>query len=253
MSFSIRKNLKHAALDLAEGRSIADVRIGLGYTAVQLDNGQTGVACTFHHDAKGGCTVFNGLRPLQGQPAAAVLTMLDSTDPIESAVAIATSNALSNTEIPALSSGDILENVVLHPEDRVGMVGYFAPIIPKLRARTGRLDIFEKQDRGPGTLPADDAMTILPRCQVAVITSTSIINNTIDDLLKACGNCRDVIMLGASTPLAPRVFADTPVTVLSGIIVTNPTNILQIVSEGGGMQLFKKNIHKVNFTMNNRA
>jgi hypothetical protein len=53
-------------------------------------------------------------------------------------------------------------------------------------------------------------------------------------------------MLGASTPLLPEVFAHTPVTVLSGIIVTHPENILQIVSEGGGMQLFKKNIDKVN-------
>lgn len=102
------------------------------------------------------------------------------------------------------------------------------------------MDIFEKQDRGPGTLPADAAMDILPECQVAVITSTSIINNTVDGILNACCNCRDVIMLGASTPLLPEVFAHTPVTVLSGIIVTHPENILDIVSEGGGMQLFKK-------------
>ena len=246
MPFSIRTQLRHHALNLAQDRTIADIRIGLGYTAVQLDNGQTGVACTFHQDATGGCTVFKGMRPLQGKPAAKVLEMLDATDPIESAVAIATSNALSNTRTHEMRNGDILENVPLFPEDRVGMVGYFAPVIPELKKRTGRLDIFEKQDRGPGTLPADAAMDILPKCQVAVITSTSIINNTVDGLLEACGNCRDVIMLGASTPLMPQVFAHTPVTVLSGIIVTQPENILQIVSEGGGMQLFKKNIHKVN-------
>jgi hypothetical protein len=249
MSQTIRTRLKESAASLAQGRTIADVRIGLGYTAVQLDNGQTGVACTFHKDAGGSCTVFHGMRPLKGKPAAQVLTMLDAEDLIESAVAIATSNALSNTASPQMSSGDILENVTLYPEDRVGMVGYFAPVIPELRTRTARLDIFEKQDRGPGTLPADAAMDILPLCQVAVITSTSIINNTVDGILEACGNCRDVIMLGASTPLLPEVFAHTPVTVLSGIIVTHPENILQIVSEGGGMQLFKKNISKVNCTL----
>ncbi|GAU07404.1 DUF364 domain-containing protein [Desulfoplanes formicivorans] len=246
MSPTIRTRLKENALSLAQDRTVADVRIGLGYTAVQLDNGQTGVACTFHKDAKGGCTVFQGLRPLKGTPAAKVLTMLDATDPIASAVAIATSNALTNTPSPDMTTGDILENITLYPDDHVGMVGFFAPVIPKLKERTGRLDIFEKQDRGPGTLPADAARDILPSCQVAVITSTSIINHTVDDLLNACTNCREVIMLGASTPLLPTVFARTPVTVLSGIIVTQPENILQIVSEGGGMQLFKKNIHKVN-------
>jgi uncharacterized protein (DUF4213/DUF364 family) len=246
MSPTIRTRLKETALNLATDRTVADVRIGLGYTAVRLDNGQTGVACTFHKDAEGGCTVFKGLRPLQGKPAARVLDMLDAADPIESAVAIATSNALSNTPSPDMSGGDILENVKLYPDDRVGMVGFFAPVIPELRKRTGRLDIFEKQDRGPGTLPAERALEILPKCQIAVITSTSIINHTVDGILEACSNCRDVIMLGASTPLLPEVFAHTPVTVLSGIIVTQPKNILQIVSEGGGMQLFKKNIDKVN-------
>lgn len=246
MSATIRTRLKENALSLAQDRTVADVRIGLGYTAVQLDNGQTGVACTFHKDAQGGCTVFQGMRPLKGTPATKVLTMLDAADPIASAVAIATSNALINTPSRDMTAGDILENVTLYPDDHVGMVGFFAPVIPKLKKRTAKLNIFEKQDRGPGTLPADAAKDILPSCQVAIITSTSIINHTVDEILKACSNCRDVIMLGASTPLAPEIFADTPVTVLSGIIVTQPENILQIVSEGGGMQLFKKNIHKVN-------
>jgi hypothetical protein len=41
----------------------------------------------------------------------------------------------------------------------------------------------------------------LPRCQVALLTSTSIINHTLENLLNAAHSCRDVTLLGASTPL----------------------------------------------------
>jgi hypothetical protein len=42
------------------------------------------------------------------------------------------------------------------------------------------------------------------------------------------------------------VFADTPVTFLSGVVVVCPQEILRIVSEGGGMKFFKNNVKKVN-------
>ena len=45
---------------------IKDVRIGLGYTAVMLENEQAGVALTFHESTSKGCTVFGGLHPLAG-------------------------------------------------------------------------------------------------------------------------------------------------------------------------------------------
>ncbi len=247
MSLTIRKRLKEKALTLAQGRTLAEVRIGLGYTAVQLDNDQTGVACTLHHEVQGNCTVFKGKGPLQGQAASSVLEMFDAPGTVESAVSLATSNALTNRLSPAMHTGDILDNVTLYPDDHVGMVGFFAPLVSRLTSHIAHLDIFEKKaGLGPNILPTEAAPEILPQCQVAVITSTSIINHTIDDLLKACIPCREVILLGASTPLVPEVFAETPVTVLSGAIVAQPAAMLQIVSEGGGTKLFKDNVHKVN-------
>ena len=49
----LQDRIKAAALPLAEGRRIADVRIGLGYTAVLLDSGQAGVAYTSLDEACG--------------------------------------------------------------------------------------------------------------------------------------------------------------------------------------------------------
>jgi uncharacterized protein (DUF4213/DUF364 family) len=56
-------------------------------------------------------------------------------------------------------------------------------------------------------------------------------------------------LLGASTPLIPEVFEETSVTFLSGIIITRPLDLLRIISEGGGMPLFKENVRKVNLSL----
>jgi uncharacterized protein (DUF4213/DUF364 family) len=52
-------------------------------------------------------------------------------------------------------------------------------------------------------------------------------------------------MLGASTPIIPEIFHDTNVTMLSGVVVKNPKDVLRIVSEGGGMSLFKSHVTKI--------
>jgi len=233
---NIRQKIRDVSIGLAKKTLVTDVRIGLGYTAVLLDNGQMGLAYTFHRDLTGGCTVFRGLRPLRGRPAAELLTMFDSTDKIEAAVALATSNALTNTGKDDVLEGDTLEYLTLHSDDTVGMVGYFGPMVPLLRKKVSSLNIFEQVDRQKGDiLPQADAFRLLPHCDVAL-----------DDLLDAARSCREIALLGASTPLIPEAFADSAVSILSGVVVTRPLEIMRVVSEGGGMRLFKNYIRKVN-------
>ena len=68
-------------------------------------------------------------------------------------------------------------------------------------------------------------------------------------LLALAGGCREIVFLGASTPLWPEIFGDTRVTLLSGITIVDPGQILQIVSEGGGMRFFKPAVNKVNLPL----
>jgi len=238
-----------AALDKRDER-VLDVRIGLGYTAVQLADGSTGVALSFSRQAGFGCTVFRGMRPIAGRPAAELLQLLSSADPIEAAVGLACANALANRPAEEFVDGDVLEQLDLSSEDHVGMVGNFGPLVGPVRKQAGRLTIFEQIEKPTGDmLPAAEAVRVLPECQVALITGTTIINHSVDDLLAASGNCRTVVVLGASTPLLPGVFAGTPVDMISGVVVTDAPAILQIVSEGGGMRFFKPHIRKVNLPL----
>jgi uncharacterized protein (DUF4213/DUF364 family) len=233
-------------LERDDGARVADVRIGLGYTAVALDDQRAGVAYTFREEAKGGCSVFGKLRPISGRHSSDLLALLPSDDPIEAAVGLACANALANVGRPALQDGDVLRHLQLRPDDHVGMVGYFGPLIEKLEKKVRTLTVFERIPRSsPTTRPAREAEGILPRCQIALITATSIINHSIDGLLDAVAGCREVVLLGASTPLMPEVVSQHGVTLLSGVVVEEPSKILQIVSEGGGMRYFGPHISKV--------
>jgi hypothetical protein len=60
------------------------------------------------------------------------------------------------------------------------------------------------------------------------------LNRTIDTILGYCQGAREVAILGPSTPLLLSVFASRGVTILSGMEVTDPSQALRIISEGGG-------------------
>ena len=237
-----------------QGRVVAEVRIGLGYTAVMLDDDGVGLAYTFTRADFGGCSVFDRIRPLAGRQVDELLGFLLSDDPIESGLGLAAANALANAAPDRGRQGDVLDALEVSSSDRVGMIGFFGPLIPVLEQRVRSLEIFEERDRGGGTLlPAAEALQRLPECDIALITSTSIINNTIDPLLEAASSCRETVLLGSSTPMLPEAFRDTPVTCLSGITVNDARGILQVVSEGGGTRFFKPFVTKWNLFTGGRA
>lgn len=244
---SISTALKEQAAGRAGGCHVTDVRIGLGYTAVQLDDGSTGVAYTFRENALQGCSVFTGARPLAGRLAAELLEYLDSAVSIERTVGVATANALLNTDGTEYLGGDTLEHIALTEHDCVGMVGFFAPLIPALKQQAGTLHIFEKvPEKAANVFPQEMIPKLLPQCSIVLITATSLINGSFSDIVSSCTGSRLTAVLGASTPLCPALFQPWGIDLLSGVIVTNPDSILRTVSEGGGMRFFKGAIRKVN-------
>jgi len=246
----ISKRLKGLALTAAKSSCVIDIRVGHRYAAVRLDNGQVGLAFTFHEDSMGGCGALGDRSALLGRSAFDLLSLFDSTDKVESAVALATLNGFTNKTKAGLVEGDVLEHLRISPDDTIGMIGYFAPMVPVLQKRASSLKVFEQIERPEGdVLPESEAYKQLPSCQVVLITSTSIVNHTIDGILDAAHLCREVVLLGASTPMLPEAFAGTPVTLLSGVVVTRPQEIMDIVGTGGGMRLFKNHIRKVNLRL----
>ena len=77
------------------------------------------------------------------------------------------------------------------------MVGFFGPLVEPLKKRCKALHIFERMpDHGQGVLPEEAQAEVLPRCQIAIVTATSVLNRILDNLLGYCRNAREVMLLG---------------------------------------------------------
>lgn len=242
----VKENIIKEATAVAGGKTVADVRLGLGYTSVLLDSDEMGLAYTWQFDPKTECTVFKGMRPLAGKPAASVIELLNSVDTLAVTIGLATANAVLNNREQAYVDGDLTDTMNITSADTIAMIGAFVPVIKSLKERVAKLRVFERNENLVGDfLPAEKAFDYLPESSVVIVTSTSILNSTIDPILEAAAGCREVVMLGASTPLCRPVFADSPVTALSGVVVEDKDAVARVISEGGGMKVFKDYVRKV--------
>ena len=88
--------LIEGARETLTGRLIADVRVGLGYTAVLLDDGGCGLSGTVSEGADMGCTVLPEAGELLGFPAERAAQMAITANPVASSVGVATINAALN-------------------------------------------------------------------------------------------------------------------------------------------------------------
>ena len=236
------------ALTMASDPAATDIRIGLGYTAVLLADGRCGLAYTLHEDEYESCCVIPEAGRLSGRKVSELISWMKLRDAVACAVGLAALNAVLTP--PAAVESDILGLLPAHADDSVGMIGYFGPLVGPLKDRVQALHIFERRPNPEyGILPESAARDLLPECQVVIMTATTLLNHTIDDLLDLCNKAREIAILGPSTPFMPEIFSRRGVTMLSGLQVVDPTLALRIVSEGGGTRQFGKAVRKLTLRM----
>ena len=243
METAIQQKIINLLEPIAQDVRVADVRIGLGYTSVCLKNGHAGLAWTAKSHS-GSCSHEAKAGTLAGRSAMELLAMLGGFgQSLSKSLGLATANALASTlKRPQSVSTEILDLIDVQPEEHVVMVGFFGPVVPRLKKIGCRLDILELNSEKPGTLSPDKGREPLAACDVAIITSTSLITGTMDGLLAGLGNPRAVVLLGPSTFMRPEVFTQTKVTHLAGSWVQDADAVARIISEGGGTRILKHHL-----------
>lgn len=220
--------------------SVTDIRIGLIYTSVRLSNGLIGIAWTGQNDSCR-CMQPGIAGSLSGQPLSSLLQLLTNHDnAIYRSVGLATANALSTMlPWPPTVTDNVINQIHIQPNEKVTMVGYFGPMLTRIRQTGCQLDIIEMKTDIPDTLPVSAGPASLAACDVALITATSVVTHTLDELLAHIQSARAVVILGPSTFMCPQVYAGTPVTHLAGSVAIDAPSIERVVSEGGGTKSLK--------------
>jgi uncharacterized protein (DUF4213/DUF364 family) len=218
---------------------IERVRIGLHWTLVTArvgDEIRAGLATTLpsvgHHHRDWPDVREAG--ELERMDARALADLLASPSPVERSVGLATINALLPRQ-PQQWQDINAEEVIARAgaEKTVVIVGHF-PFTQRLRERVGKLVVLELAPRGED-LPAEQAPVWIPRADVLAITSVTILNHTLADLLALRRPDALTLMLGPSTPLHPLMY-DLGVDILSGSIVTDIGAVTQKLCQGAGFR-----------------
>jgi uncharacterized protein len=217
---------------LPDGRP-HQVCIGLHWTAVVMDTDvglRCGLASTLagaHHHGTPDVPQAGKLESLTGLELAA---LTQSEQPTLVSVGMAALNALLTHQPASWVDLNAEEAIASHGAGQsVALIGHF-PFVERLRPKVGQLTVLELNPH-PGDVAASAASEVLPQAQVVAITGMTLLNHTMDSLLKLCAPNAMVILLGPSVPLSP-IYFEWGVDILCGSIVTEIDSVMATVRQG---------------------
>jgi uncharacterized protein (DUF4213/DUF364 family) len=224
-------------LFIAEARKVQvdSLCLGLGYTAVVTSDGGVGLAYTYFEDKKS-CMVLNNSIDYEGRAAVELLEKIKSDSPIERSMALALVNALNHQNsllLPEDENNEIMFEIFkITKGTKVAMVGYFGPLIKRFEQKGAALEVLDRS-RGFGRV-GDFYKKLKNWADVLFLTSTSILNNSTEEILANAHAKVKTIMLGPSTPMVKQAFEHLPVHMLAGTVPLEKENVLKAVRHGAG-------------------
>ena len=215
--------------------------LGLGYTAVTLSDGGIGLSYT-HFEDKKSCMLLNQHVDYEEQPAIQLLEKINSDHPVEKSMALALVNALNYKE--ALDYPEDKKNQIMFDQFKIGkgtraaMVGFIGPLVDLLKQKNAAVEVLDTS-RNMGQ--KEEFYAKLENwADVLILTSTSILNNTTEEILQKVHQKVKTIMLGPSTPMVAAAFEHLPVHMLAGTVPIDKANVLKAIRHGMGTPVLQK-------------
>jgi uncharacterized protein len=159
-------------------------------------------------------------------------------------VALAAVNALTDSVWRRIGytpppAGNSLGDVVLGPQDHLGMIGFFPPLVRRIDEAGGRLTVVEmnagmvarQQERFPKVHITLDR-NALADCNTVVGTSTMLLNDSLDPMLAAASAATRFAVIGPSAGLWPDALFERGVTLLGGTQVVDGTAFTEAMASG---------------------
>lgn len=197
---------------------------------------------------------------LSGRSVKSYLDDLSHENILRKTLAIATLNALSacywegnkNLEYKIEIDVDSFDVMEVPKGKKSVVIGALVPMLKKLLAADADFKVLEMDSR---TLkgkelehfaPSKDANVYLPDSDLDVITGVTILNDTLPNLLAMCKPGADILVTGPTAGMIPDAFFKRGVTIMGGILVTKPDELLDVISEGGsGYHFFGKSAERI--------
>ena len=235
------------------GNGIKDGEFG----AVELDSGALGLSYLLLGDtvaalaasaSTGGSPL--GQPPVLGGDALALARRWRDGQGGERALGFAAVNALSRHildrewRVPPDAS-DSIAGLDPRPGEHIGMVGLFPPLLKQVAACGAHLTVLElRADLVPAypDLHVTLDPAALQSCSKVLLTSTVLLNDTLDDVLRHCRHAHTVAMIGPGAGCLPETLWARGVTVLGGTWIEDGAGFAQALRDGAPWGRFARKV-----------
>jgi uncharacterized protein len=112
-------------------------------------------------------------------------------------------------------------------------------------------------ERNPQTLRPDEmkffrseaeAGATLEQSDVAILTGTAIVNQSIDSILRHLNNKKRAAIIGPTASMIPNAFFRRGVSIMAGVQIADPERMATVLEQGGSaFHLFKDCCEKIAF------
>ena len=162
-----------------------------------------------------------------------------NNDPLKEMISLAAINAICQhvtreTNFAVDDATDSLGLLSVTEGDRVGMVGLFSGLIKTIKKANAELVVIEKDKRliqKYSDLPITMDAAKLSTCNKILCTSTTILNNSLDEILTHCSSDAFISIIGPTAGYLPDPLFARGVDVVGGRIVKNGELFLQLIAE----------------------
>lgn len=240
--------------------------LGLFFTGVKLSCGHGGLAFTPVKEIPEAVCCPSSARAmplsgkLSGRGAEKYLEDIFSRNVLKKALGISVLNALStycreksqDVEYEVLTGVDAFDMAEIPQGSKTIVVGALVPMLKKLIRENRDFKVLEMD---PSTLrpremehyaPASDAGLYVPEADTLVITGVTILNDTLPGILEYAKPGAEIIVTGPTASMLPDAFFKRGVTMMGGIAVTKPDELLDVIAEGGsGYHFFGKSAERL--------
>ena len=249
-SIDLNQRLFDAMVTEAQKVNIELICLGLGYTAVALSNGDVGLAYTYF-DRKTGCMLIDDYRDYEGRSAADLLPLIKSPGALERSMALALINALSQPRLghlePDPENRALFSALGIKPGTRLAMVGLFKPLVKILENDGASVEVID-EFRGIGN-KAQFEQKLSQWADAVLITSTTLLNASLEEVLSHVDDQVRVALLGPSTPMVAEAFSSTGIKALAGICISETAPILKAVRHGLGTPHLHRHSRKITLVL----
>jgi len=227
--------LNHILSAIREDEPVHDIMRGIYWTAVV--SRFCGLSSTMLRDYAHDHEETEPLS-LTGKTARELAQLSLSPDIGKASLGLAAINSLIHVDPTCCTEINAAVIVVEKAKNRnVSIIGHF-PFVDDVRGVAKNLWVMEKWQK-PGDLPAEDASQYLPQSDVIAISSTTLINHTLEGLLMLCPKTSFVMLLGPTTPMTDVLF-DHGIDMVSGSLVIDQELALQCIKQGANFRQVKR-------------